>query len=359
MFCRTEYFRKLRETAFADELAKSMLGRGLENQIAQIWEQAPPTTAKKAFKAILEGMEQCLAAYPAPPYIRQRYWDACKKWTERLAKALAPEEGFEYDFADIPRPVVEDTAVALVKALHDESGRTKKELADLLGVSEKTIQSDLRALDPELREGGKPIKPLRFGGQAMRVKVKCTKDGKEGERRYHTEDRLHPVALQLNTMQALYLLLALKKANYEEGDVLSREMAKDVWSQLSEEGRQRVREVSITRDEEVNVFLDDIQAECDGEYRPAFRTEAEMREYMDPEQQLMSMFKSCSMADLTIERDGKKIRLRHVRLRWDPSDRYCWVAEPADKSPGDEGSNADARVRFRSEEVRGYVEFYE
>ena len=290
----------LSETIDGDKAAQSMFCSGGNRNIAETVIDAcqigDVKTNLELVRAIANGMGEYLSRYPAPATYKQRLWDSCDSWIRRIAEKRGVEAGTLFE-DDWPRPVARDLGVELIKTLHDENGKTKEQLAERLNVGIKTIQTELRALDPSLKKSGPKIRPLRIAGQEMhpsiRFKFQAKADNPKAlERVYYMPERLHPLALQLNTQQVGTLLLSLFRMNEETGSMLSREMAIDIWCQLSSYGQRRIREIFGKNNGPFTEFLDDIAAELQDGRLPAFHTEDEMSEdAMSPDELIMAAFK--------------------------------------------------------------------
>ena len=309
------------------------------------------TSGDDELKIIAEGMASYLRGYTAPASFKARLWDCFDGWIRRIAAEL----GIEGDgvFADeMERPVTTDLGVELIKALHDEEGKTKAELEKDLGVGGKTIQTELRALDPSLKKSGPKIRPLRIAGQemhpAIRFRFQAKADNPQAlERVYYMPERLHPLALQLNTQQVGTLLLSLFRMNEETGSILSREMAIDVWCQLSDYGQRRIREIFGKNNGLFTEFLDDIAAELQDGRLLAFHTEDEMSEdAMSPDELIMAAFKGGKECMIEIRKDGETIRQNNSRIVMIDGSTDTWLAIPADEYP--DRTNA---LRFTGTEV--------
>jgi len=301
---------------------------------------------------VMSSMAAYITEFPTTPLFRQKLWDCCNAWLMRIAEGEGlPLEPDEFEVI-IPKPVVKNTGIALVKALHEEKGKTKKQLAKAMGVSTKTIQTGLHALDPELGEDDANNKrEFRVGGQLLRVKIKRDETNPK-QPIYSTPDRLHPVILQLNTMQVGVLMQALQKWNDLRDSTVSRELAIDVWSQISEKGQTRIKDVFGQFDEDLTAFFSDITGETDLELHSQFQTEAEMIDQISSmEEQLQIAFKSGERYSFTLRLDGKKQYLKDQRITWKFGDG--WLAWPAAESP--DSPNASS---FKTEDVVGFLELY-
>lgn len=352
-FYKTQSFiALLRRTAAGDPRAKVMLDSGkLLRDIEKAGVGNGPLTPASAFRTIMEGMADYLKEYPAPPSYKQGLWETCRNWVERIAAEL---EITDYDFSEeAPEPVVKDTGIALIKALHPMRGKSKKELSEELAVSEKTIQTGLRALDLELSEGGKSPRAFRIAGQEMHVKIDCDTGEEHGTRLYRTKNRLHPIALQLNTMQAANLLRALQEIDAAPDQLADNEVCRmialDIWVQLSPTARDRMKKAYQGRYPEFGSFMDELETEVSTGLLE-FRTEREMEEELGIRQQLEMAAKARRRCSLKLRQEGRRILLENVTIDWANKDE-SYLAIPADPLP-----DRDRAVRFWMEEVEGNLE---
>ena len=339
----------LSETIDGDKIAQSMIFHGENHSIVdaviEACHMSEIKTSTELVRSIANGMGDYLREYPAPPSYKQRLWDSCECWIRRIADKLGVEAGITFE-DEMPRPVARDLGVDLIKALHDEAGKTKEKLAEELNVGSKTIQTELRALDPSLRVGGTDIRPLRIAGQEMHPKIefrlKARADNPRAiERVYFMKNRLHPIALQLNTQEAATLLLALFRMNEDTGSLLSREMALDIWCQLSSPGRERIYEVFGMKDPDFKAFLNEIKAELEENRLVTFHTEEQQRDdNMSLDELVMSSFKGGGTCRIELKQGGKIIRIDKARIMLARPGEDIWLAIPAGEYP--DQSNAVA-----------------
>lgn len=334
-FFNIAYFCAILEnTAAKDKRALAILDdwrqKGLLHgrQALAITTKSSTQTKNRALDSIIAVMEEYLSGYPAPPVYRQKMWDTCFAWTKRIAAALGLNMPVDFE-ESIPRPAVKDTGIALVTALHDHAGKTKRELGEELGVSTKSIQTNLRALCPGLQEGGTPTAPLRVGGQELSVPIECDVDPKTGERKYHTENRLHPLVLQFNTMQVGELLRALNSLDEEEDNIVCREIAIDIWSQLSRPGKDRLNKIYGEYYDGFNEFTEYLEDECENRLL-RFHTEVEMTQRLTGPEQLFAVYKGNELCTLRLIRDQKETVLRRVHVSRDFTEQDMWIAKPED-----------------------------
>ena len=353
-FCKKQNFIDLlSKTAAEDPRARAMMeSQRLPAYVEKARGTSRAQSPESAFRTIMEGMADYLREYPAPPSYKQGLWETCKGWVDRIADELKITD---YDFSEeAPEPVLKDTGIALVKALHPSKGKTKEELSRELGVSKKTIQTGLRALDPRLSESEKGPATFRIAGQEMRVKIDCETDEKTGTRWYHTANRLHPIALQLNTMQVGNLLRALQEIDaapdQRADNEVCRMIAVDIWAQLSSAARDRLKKVYRSRYPEFGVFMEELEDAADNSVME-FRTEREMEPELEIRQQLEMSMKGNRPCSLTLKRDGQEIQLQNVVIDWTTGDE-SYLAIPADAYP-----DRETAVRFWLEEVEDYLVF--
>ena len=344
----------LSETIDGDKAAQSMLFHG-ENQgfvdaVIEACHMSEIRTNTEAVRAIASGMGDYVRRYPAPPSYKQRLWDSCDSWIRRIADKLGVEAGTAFE-DELPRPVARDIGVDLIKALHDEKGKTKEELAEKLNVGIKTIQTELRALDPSLQKSGTKIRPLRIAGQEMHPKIEVKSEARADnphavERKFYMKNRLHPIALQLNTQEIGTLLQALYRNNADTGSILSYEMALDVWCQLSPYGQKRIQETFGSKDGGFRDFLDDMIAELKEGRLIAFHTEEEQRGNMSMGELVMSSFKTGDACRIVLKQGGKTIRIDKARITPVDLHENRWLAIPVEEYP-----DKSSAVSFSTEEV--------
>ena len=346
----------LRRTADEDPQAAAIRDSPRPNsrKLLDCAKQARGQEPEMALQMIMEGMAEYLKEYPAPPSYRQGLWETCKSWVDRIAGVLGIEKT-KYDFCKaIPEPVAGDTGIALVKALHPAKGKTKKELGTELGVGEKTIQTGLRALDPSLSRGRNIPAPFRIAGQEMHVRITEEKDEETGKHRYHTKNRLHPIALQLNTMQVGNLLRALQEIDAAPDQPADNEVCRlialDIWAQLSPVARTRLKGVYRSRYPEFGSFMDELEDDVTARL-PEFHPERDMEPHLQVRQQLEMAMKGQRRCSLTLRRDGREICLQNAVIDWTEGDE-SYLAIPADPHP-----DREKAVRFWLEEVEGNLTF--
>lgn len=273
-------------------------------------------TDTQLLTAVSVGMGAYLQSYRDQPVFKQKIREKLLGWIHAIASEYLVElEGVQVDWVI---PVQRDSGVELVRLLHDRNGLTKRELADRLGVSPKTVQNDLRRLDPSLCEE-KPRKapePLRVAGHEMHVRIRCDEvPGSHGDRRYFTPDTLHPLVLQFNVTQVAAVLMALQQA-YDNGiyGTYSLESAMDIWCQLTPYCQSRIEKIFAGRNADFKAFLDTIRDEVKHGRFPKFRTERSMAEGATYKEMLEYAYKAGAACNITLRRDGVTEKYQKIRI---------------------------------------------
>ena len=244
------------------------------------------------FTAIGRAMVEYVDSYPGPSSFKRRMRETFIAWLEKL------KEKYEIRNGTIPEHLYlaegeKDMRISLIKSLHKRRGVTKKELTEELGIHQRSVMKNISRLDPSFseetgvkREEEKKEKdPYMIGGQVVRLKVSSKKVDGEREKRYITYNTLHPLILLENVMQVGTLLKGLECLyENEEGDI-AKGIAIDIWSQLSEFGRERIKRYYF---DETSSFINDISDETPDEHAVTYLSERAMKELMEQEGRWLS-----------------------------------------------------------------------
>ena len=266
--------------------------------------------------AISAGMGAYLQSYRAQPVFKQKIREKFLEWLHAIGGKYHVElEDVQVDWVI---PVQRDSGVELVRLLHDRKGLTKRELADRLGISTKTVQNDLRRLDPSLCEENlrKTPEPLRAAGHEMHVRIRCDEvPGSHGDRRYSTPDTLHPLVLQFNVTQVASMLMALQQS-YDSGiyGTYCLESAMDIWCQLTPYCQSRIEKIFAGRNADFKAFLDTIRDEVKHGRFPKFRTERSMAEGATYREMLEYAYKAGAVCNITLRRNGVTEKYQKIRI---------------------------------------------
>lgn len=275
------------------------------------------------YEIIAECMNDYLKDYSAPAYykenLRQRFWD----WFDYSAYSYDVEiEDYKPIFEDTVEHYALDTNIQIIKLLHNQEGVTKEEMANELGVSQKTVQTVISRLTNEQTDN-----PLRLGGYPMHVAIKT--DDKYSEncvygpgdkykkrRLYWTENTMHPVSFQFNMMQVGVMLEALCKSYMEDEVYNAFYIGVNLWCQLSEYAKERVVEIFGKKNDDLLMFIAEIEDISNAHIR-TFETEREIMDNGDYKIQEKLLTAHKGELVCTLEMKNPKRRLYGQRIFYD------------------------------------------
>lgn len=225
---------------------------------------------ERLLEYILECMNEMLSSIPASrTSYKKNLYELFISWAEQIADNRNIE--FTEDLRNILEdPFVPDFGVELLKMLHDRNGVTNEKIGEKLGVKEKSVRSYLQSLDPSIGENvtrdslhsHRQKYELRFGGQLLNVNIETKKSQSEKRKKhYYTPNTIHPIALQMNVTQIATLLHSLQKSYKCENSIVSKTLAVNIWSQLSDYGKGRMKDVFVKRKYLDDVFLQELEAD--------------------------------------------------------------------------------------------------
>ena len=210
---------------------------------------------KDAFMAIYYSLEEYAEEYPGLFAVREWFRKKFFRWLKKIKEKYqipVEEAEFTFDSADAGR----DTAVAMLKLLQEPDGLTKEELAAKLGISERAVLKNLSRIDHSLGDSRESEEYLRIGGQLVQAKIRVFHNGTgERSRRYRTVNTVHPIILQENLMQAGTLIQALARNYTEHDNDTSYILGLDIWSQLTEYARAKIRDYFAYGDPVVRAYI--------------------------------------------------------------------------------------------------------
>ncbi len=249
---------------------------------------------------ILYAMNLYILGYRAVPAFKQKLYIRCIEWITCVAKYYNILDVDELIKEELVEPIREDPMVAFVKALHAFDSKTapkKNDIANELGVKERTLRNWVNLLDPGWKNAGTGEKiPVdnknipRFGGQVLQVDIKT--DTEKREVKYYTPETLHPVALQMNVTQVGIVLKGLQLANDMDVSDNSMDLAINVWTQLSPYCQKRLKEYYHPDDKSFHSFINSVDEISKDEVNDHyFKTEIEMFEGESIRNQLNMAFK--------------------------------------------------------------------
>ena len=257
------------------------------------------------FYAIGRSLSKYADAYPSSAAFKLKMRETFIKWMEKISDV------YRITGQAIPESLYRsegerDMLISMIKALHKRNGVTKKELRDILGIHPRSIMKNLSRLDPDMSESNPESEnhqPYTLGGQTVRVKVQSRKKDNKREWTYRTENTLHPIVLLENIMQAGTLLKGMEKLYYDEENEVSTGIAIDIWSQLSDYGKERIKRYYFAEDPGFLKILED-------DHAVTFHTEREImrNERMSLEERIVFYLKApsrkCKWIVLDLEEEG-------------------------------------------------------
>lgn len=265
----------------------------------------------QSYKDIVDAFADYLSTYPASPV----YKDKCircflEKWLKNIAKYFDEDFLEENDY--LPELSYKDKTVELIKLLHNRDGITKEELHEKLGVSEKTIQTDLRLLSPSLRKNEKKAdskSSLKIGGYVVNANIHEERKS-DNRKYYYMPNTVHPIVLLPNLMQVSVLLKSL--AQNKDSDV-SIYTGADIWCQLSDYCKEKIRNCFASNDENLSEFIDMIEYRITHGYVPGFIAERDMDIYSISEKLIMAV-KAERICTLYIKQDNSTITRKRQKI---------------------------------------------
>ena len=280
-----------------------------------------------AFRIIVLTVGEYILRYYAPASTKQQLYRKLYALCQELAE-LHNIVDYKCYMELLPEPVSDDITVSLIKGLHDREGITKEDFARLHNVEARTIQNKIQSLD-----GNYKHKPLRIGGFAVCVPVAHFKESSHRDevRRYYTPNTMNPLVLQLNTIQTATLLQSLHYNN-QNGNYLPLDLAIDVWSQLSDYTKTRIREIFCRNDPEFTEFLEQVDSESES-VAHRFMSESEILEERDTSkgEMLLIAHKGGMICDIELT---SPLRSRsNQRIMYD-FEQQCYYAVSADDTNG-------------------------
>jgi len=123
-----------------------------------------------------------------------------------------------------------------------------------------------------------PDVPFRLGGQPLLAEIELVDktETRAKHKRFRTLNSVHPLVLQENIMQLATLLKALSHQYYDQADDVSRIIAVDIWSQMSEYARKKIIDYYTFDDVVLEDFIFEINNPCPDNHACVYHTEKEL-----------------------------------------------------------------------------------
>lgn len=235
------------------------------------------------YEAIVSAMLTYLEGFQTNSYAyKQDTWKTFSKWLIKIEKAYEiSDEVRNTEIKD--RATDTEAMIAVIKALHDKSGKTVEQIADETNMGDRAVQKWIKRIN----DGD-----CRLSGQPVQVKVKTISGIGGRAPRYRTVNTMHPIILQENVLQIGTLLQSLAHNYIDNDSDVSYSIGVEIWYQLSDYGRKRIKEYFMISDDKLRDFVKDIERLKPNEEGRHFWTERdientlsfskiEMLEYVD------------------------------------------------------------------------------
>lgn len=327
-----------RAGGIADELKQKLLN-GIKKYIEQYSVSCEPGygASLQPYVRTAQAMNAFLKEYPAPAYYKESVRKILWKWFDSAATENGLYiEAYEPVFNKYVDRNLFDPTVELIKMLHSQDGITKEELSAGLNCSEKTVQTLLHRLtshDDPLKLGGEPIflQIDFFDAHSDCCNYKYG-DKYKKRRHYRTKNTMHPLTFQFNLMQVGTLLYSLSKAYIESEMYSAYYIALNVWCQLSDYARARIKEIFAPQYETLSFLIDDLSDMLDKNIR-VFESESEFMHSVGDlsiDEKLLMAYKGSLIC--TLELLNPLRRLRHQSIHYDfGSHKYYCTSPGSDK----------------------------
>lgn len=117
-------------------------------------------------------------------------------------------------------------------------------------------------------------------------------------------------------MQLGVLLQSLQEAYSNDISLVSFGIALDVWGQLSDYGKERIRKIFGTQSKEMKEFLDELEDTYNSNHLTAFQTEQELikEDDLNVRDKLILALKECLVCDIKMKINGEKKVFRKQRI---------------------------------------------
>ena len=306
----------LRDTIPDPELFEQYWNGDGDNSVClkTIVENETYNTGKKeylinGYRSLGSLLSDYLSSFTSSPIYKQRVIiPFFTKWVDNAAEYFGEKMEEPYEFA---KCVYTDKTIWLLHELHDRRGKTKATLSDNLGVSEKTIQTDLRLLSPSLRRSNatENDEALKIGGYAVNAEIKEIRQP-DNSKLYYTPNTVHPLVMLPNVTQVAVLLSSL--AQKEDSDI-AVSIGADIWLQLSHYCKERIEEQFFHSDPALKNFIDRIEYSIKRGHIVGFVKETEMEVAAIPEQLILAI-KAGRRCNITLDKDGKTIELQDQKI---------------------------------------------
>ena len=255
-------------------------------------------------------LEIYLSSHTASPIYKQKVIiPFFNQWVNNAAKYFGEKMDEPYKFA---KYVYADKTIQLLQELQARDGKSKKGLSDNLGVSEKTIQTDLRLLSPSLKRSktSETDEALKIGGYAVNVEIKEIRQP-DNSKLYYTPNTVNPLVMLPNITQVAVLLSSLAQ---NEGSDVAIGIGADIWLQLSDYCKGRIKTKISPNNPTLSEFIDRIEYLIKRGHIVGFVKERDM-DVSSVSELLTIACKGSRRCDIELVKDGKTIELYNQKIQ--------------------------------------------
>ena len=343
----------------------------IKKLVLQIKEKFGRDNFNQWFPVITAAMNDFLDVenYPVKPSYRQIVYEEFLEFCNEIADSYWDHVKAR-DMIKKLTPPVHDMAVDFVKLLHGDDGVSKRRIVYELDIDLRTVTNNLKRLD--IKNRGK-LPPLRIGGQPVYLDIKSERreqdEYEEWEELediiytarykqrnyYYTPDTMHPLVMQYNVTQAALLMKALYNYNSENEDSICYDMAVDIWCQLSEYGRNRIKKIFGSNDTDFNDFLKEMEDAISSNKVIAFMPEEKFLDKdsdVPPEQQLTVAFKGSKVCRIVFTSSSRLETLDGQRILYDDKGYY---AVQQDEVIGIVHTGSSKKIYLKLEEIKQII----
>lgn len=327
--------RLLKETYDGDDFDKIWLGEKNKPSLEKCFlDGVFEDVVSTEYDDIIEGLSLYLRKLPMSPIYKQKcIVPIFERWVERIINH--PDVNTSKGCINsLPTFVSDSLEIAFVKELHSRSGASKRELSEKLNVSEKTIQTNLRSLCPDLskvKSKESANKSLNICGHSLNVPVSEKTIARV--KYYSTPNTVNPLVLFQNVMQVGVTLTALCKLFNENESEIAINIGVDIWLQLSEYCRSRIKDVFGSKNPVFDSFISSIEYSIKSPKISGFVTEREMiKKYGNFEERLIYCVKGDRICDIWLEIGGEERNLNSQKISISNDGFIAYSANSKDKT---------------------------
>ena len=268
-----------------------------------------------AYNLICTSMEEYIEDLPGPYSLKKQRQNKFLTWLQAIVKKYQIQEPY---YPEAFRQTYYDTTMEMLKMLQDPNGVTKLDIAGRLQITDRAVLKTFCKLDHSLGESEQTHETVRIGDQPVHVKIKAFRNPGQKVKRYKTVNTVHPVILQENVMQVGTLIQSLARNYIEYENDTSYFVGLDIWSQLTDYAKERIRMFFTAGDPAVEEFITILEDDSSDERVSRYYTEREMLEEANlrsKEELLIYYIKTSSRrGNIVLEKPEGRLAMHNVSI---------------------------------------------